>query len=404
MGKDILCCVVVLACLVQPFANGEDRVANPGPGPENPRAAGSAAGQAMRQAAPPDIAMENARALFSSGQVMDGVIAIIEAAKTMPEDGAFAREMVGLGQAFKFAYDHLLTTLEKRQLLKEHLRPGATIVEKLLWLTCFSDFDQLGDEQQTAALTLYGEIVASDHVVAKGACMALAIPIQLDWQADDVAVDLINEISAIESGPAKPLTREILGSALLRLKDDPQRLAAFLDAPGWNAHLKAMIAQSGFCNTLRRIRGAWGAANHGQVLSTVCEAILQEEDPTERYYLVRMLDDTDRQRNDVRETLMTVAREATEGPDATLARILLLRDTPALGAFDDAQELTQLLLQQQRFPVISDLKLESVATKALRHHAQQLHNQGRGEIAKNIRESLRARYPESALAKNWHRD
>ena len=377
MEKVIVFCMAALACLVlaQPFANGDD------------------------PAATPSAALDNARALFASGRAVDGVLVLIEAAKAIPEDGAYAHDMLVLGQTFKFAYDALLTTLEQRQLLEEHLRPGATIVEKTLWLTCFPSFDSLGDAERDAALTLYGEVLASDHVLAKIACLALAISVQQGWQADDAVVGLLNDISVLESGQEKQLTREILGAALSRLKNDPERLAAFLDAPGWNAHLKAMIAQSSFCKTLRRIRGAWGAANHAQALSNVCEAIGQEEDSTERYYLIKLFDTEDRQRDDVRATLLAVAREVTEGPDVTLARIQLLRDATILAACNDIQELTQMLLQQQHFPVVSDLKLESEATKTLRRHAQQLAEHGHEGNAQYIYAALSERYPESALAK-----
>ena len=376
MEKVIVFCMAALACLVlaQPFANGDD------------------------PAATPSAALDNARALFASGRAVDGVLVLIEAAKAIPEDGAYAHDMLVLGQTFKFAYDALLTTLEQRQLLEEHLRPGATIVEKTLWLTCFPSFDSLGDAERDAALTLYGEVLASDHVLAKIACLALAISVQQGWQADDAVVGLLNDISVLESGQEKQLTREILGSALSRLKNDPERLAAFLDAPGWNAHLKAMIAQSSFCKTLRRIRGAWGAANHAQALATVCEAIGQEEDSTERYYLIKLFDTEDRQRDDVRATLLSVARERTDGPDVIHARILLLRDAATTDALDEVSELVTLLLQQQHFPVVSDLKLESEAAKVLARHADTLVEQGRKGAAFAVYDGLLERYPEGRLA------
>ncbi len=376
MEKVIVFCMTALACLVfvQPFANSGV------------------------PAQTPSAALENARALFASGQAMKGVLVLIEGAKAIPEDGAYAHDMLALGQTFKFAYDDLLTTLEQRQLLEERLRPGTTIIEKTLWLTCFPSFDSLGDEQQTAALTLYGEVLASDHVLAKIACLALAISVQQGWQADDAVVGLLNEISVLESGQVKQLTREILGSALSRLKNDPARLAAFLDAPGWNAHLKATIAQSSFCKTLRQIRGAWGAANHAQALSNVCEAIGEEDDATERYYLIKLFDAEDRQQEYVRAMLLSVARETTEGPDVIHARILLLRDAITTDALDEGSELVALLLQHQRFPVVSDLKLESEAVKTLTRHAQNLAKQGQQGNADVICESLIARYPESALA------
>lgn len=376
MEKVIVFCMAAMTCLVltQPLANGDD------------------------PAATPSAIMENARALFASGRAMDGVLALIEGAKAIPEDGSYAHDMLALGQTFKFAYDTLFTTQEQRQLLEEHLRPSATIVEKTLWLTCFPSFDSLGDAEQTAALTLYGEVLASDHVLAKIACLALAISVQQGWQADDAVVSLLNEISVLESGQTKQLTREILGSALSRLKNDPDRLAAFLDAPGWNAHLKATIAQSSFCKTLRQIRGAWGAANHAQALSKVCEAIGQEDDATERYYLIKLFDAEDRQQEYVRAMLLSVARETTEGPDVIHARILLLRDAITTDALDEGSELVALLLQHQRFPVVSDLKLESEAVKTLTRHAQNLAKQGQQGNADVICESLIARYPESALA------
>ncbi|MGI6139898.1 MAG: hypothetical protein ACOYI9_12800 [Candidatus Hydrogenedentales bacterium] len=376
MEKVIVFCMTALACLVfvQPFANSGV------------------------PAQTPSAALENARALFASGQAMEGVLVLIEGAKAIPEDGAYAHDMLALGQTFKFAYDDLLTTLEQRQLLEERLRPGTTIIEKTLWLTCFPSFDSLGDKQQTAALTLYGEVLASDHVLAKIACLALAISVQQGWQADDAVVGLLNEISVLESGQVKQLTREILGSALSRLKNDPDRLAAFLDAPGWNAHLKATIAQSSFCKTLRQIRGAWGAANHAQALSKVCEAIGQEDDATERYYLIKLFDAEDRQRDDVRATLLALAREASGGPDVTHARILLLREAITPDALKEVSELATLLLQQQRFPVVSDLKLESEAVKTLARHAEVLVEQGRKDNALAVYEGLLERYPESRLA------
>ena len=336
-----------------------------------------------------------AQSHFRGGNAYEGALTIVNGIPAVPNDAQYARDMLELGQMFKFAYDNLLTVAQDREILEKYLVKTDNPRLKTLWLLCFPSYDALNPEQLEAAFTTYGQIVESQDLLARMACYGISVSVYREMGSDSLMVQALNDLGALDRW--RDLTREALFSAIAGLYKNPDRMQKFLDSSDWSGDNRQVLAKSSFVRAIRNAATSWKSGNKDVWAEELVKALTEEQPGIDRYYLISVLGQNTSVVG-VRNAIRNIAFERGNGPDVIRARILALGIAINEQDMEQSKKLTEMLGTTDSFPFISDRKLEAEAWAQIKKAVSFLTENGQAVAARASIDRISSRYPGSVLA------
>lgn len=332
---------------------------------------------------------------FGAGNAYGGALRIIGGIPLIPNDAQYARDVLELGQMFKFAYDNLLTVAQDREILEKHLVKADNPRMLTLWLLCFPSYDALNPEQLEAAFTTYGQILESEDILARMACYGISVSVYREMGFDSMMVQSINELGKLDKW--QTLTQEVLFSAISGLNKEPERMVAFLDNPEWSLENKKLVNESVFSRLMRNAAPFVRNSDEDKWISVLAAGLNSHSTELDKYYIVSMIGKK-LPLSSAKDVLTDAARQDSDGVDAVRAQTMILSSAMSQEDIAVVEEMANTLSRISHFPFISDRKIEAEVLDGLRRAAVFLEAHGKPDVAKVCMDRIVKRYPESALA------